>query len=204
MRYTTHFADLVLYTPKGEVAADPLTCVPYKFRNNELILGTPQSTTDTLNPEVLAKVYKTDLSGKKITDSGVNLLELAGLGCLLDPSKHRLFYEAPPINLPHTGTYTNGVRFKVLSGTATYNGKTYYQGEKFWVKGASQQITGNGQIALTAEPVECSLDLSAEFRNKELIVGDEPFSYWHWNKPGGIVPRENPDESEPDTWYWTR
>jgi len=226
MRYISHIDHLVLYSsmlpPQTlDPTAAPMGYRPlYRFFNGELIVGDPTTgdgagnsidfgTSSTPPEQRVQRIFPTDLSGRAEGEAGVNIAELCGL--------NRLFWEAPLINIEPggefepqdaTGTYrwdplapplTYAVRYRVLRGTVTYNGRTYRpveDGQQNIIRLTdTSNITagpGGATIALhVPEPAERErLDQMRDilFRWKHLLVGDE--AAWDITQPGSYQGRD--------------
>lgn len=214
MRYISFIDDLILYSQMTPSAGQwPALKRPvYLFRNGELIVGdaTQGGVGNEIvygnddDPNALMRIFPTDLNGEN------TIPERCGL--------NRLFWEAPYIVLSGddssysppavTGQYrywpgspaiSYPIRYKVISGSVTYNGRTYRP-----IPDGGQDtivvVQDGGPITLAqganAATIALALPLPVEdikfdprrhelFRAVHLLRGDE--AQWDPNSPGSYV-----------------
>lgn len=196
MRYITHHDTLVLSSVDGKLK--------YRFgADGVLDLGTgvtiTQPSASPSNSD-LPFIWDTDLSGL-----ATGYLERVGQGSLttttlgtaltkLGDGFNRAFFEAPVIN---SGTATSavvGVKYKVLTGTITYNSVSYTAGQTFKVVTGQTATSGGGTYALTIP--DALEDKTADFRTEAFKIahlndGTEATGYYDYKTGysgrGGLV-----------------
>lgn len=209
MRYITHHANLVLYKNDGTVAE--------RFGpNGVLIVGSASTSTgsgNSIDTTDLMKVYSTDLDGNTVTT-----IEMNGLGSLngtsatggtVDPKEkgYRLFFEAPVLSGGATLTTAMPERYKVLTGSITYNGVTYKKNEVFKSSSGVTATAGSGTFAayipesLAGEP---PIDRDGLFDDKHLLYGDETYTSFSFNNPNGVDPYNSLTSSDENYIGWKR
>lgn len=207
MRYISQHSNLALYNTDGTIEA--------RF-GPDGVLKKGTLTCDVGNHAIdttdLMRVYDDDLDGNTVT-----VLEMCGLGSLNKTSQTggsltnvqdgwRLFYEAPPISAG-TAVDANVERYKVLTGSVTYNGTTYTVNQTFDVVAGVTATTGSGTFAIEL-PSSLANELpdtsSALFDEAHLLEGDETYTEWGWNNMYGADPYDNLTSTEDDYIAWTR
>lgn len=177
----------------------------------------------------LQRVMPFDLQGASIVS-----LELCGLGSLnsydsagaglgnIYKGYQGLFYEAPIWEFTTSGDLVgtpyfaiNGMCFKVINGSVTYNGVKYIGGESFCITGSVTTITinstgfgsnanGTATISYDLPPAlcgDCFHDSSCDFANKTLLTGNESTGYWN-RYNGGFVPSNSLTSTDAEWFGW--
>lgn len=194
MRYISPVNDLTLFAQDGTTL--------YKFKNGVLDLGAGVEIDTAVKDPVggtLQRVYATDIAG--LTTS---LIEMCGQGALATYN-YRMFYVADPLtDITFDTVAVHGHCYEVAVGSVTIGTKTYVVGEHFVytsdLAAADIVFASGATVKLVMNCCEC-FDLTAEFRQKHLLNGDEPADYYKHRYPSGYAPRNSTEAGDIDTGF---
>lgn len=211
MRYISRHADSIIFEDDGSINLD------YRFGPNGILaigsLTTDVGAGNAISVTGLQVLEDTDLDGNTVT-----CLEMVGMGTLTGVSGagntlthlydgyRGYFYPSPVMTGTDAVSSIADIRYKVISGTVTYDGTTYKVGEVFTTDGSTTATTGTGTFALwLPESIEKATDefLTEEFKIKSLLVGDEPYDYWSFTTTG-VEGRNSLVTTDPDYIGYTR